>query len=44
MRVFSKWKWHVDAVFVKMKGKCHSLWLAVDPEGEVREAAVTKRR
>ncbi|CUJ83274.1 hypothetical protein RUE5091_00089 [Ruegeria denitrificans] len=41
---FSKWKWHVDGVFVKMNGKRHYLWRAVDHEGEVLEAVVTKRR
>ncbi len=40
----SKWKWHVDEVFVKVNGKRHYLWRAVDHEGEVLEAVVTKRR
>ncbi|WP_170336957.1 IS6 family transposase, partial [Ruegeria arenilitoris] len=42
-RAFSKWKWHVDEVFVKVNGKRHYLWRAVDHEGEVLEAVVTKR-
>ena len=36
---FSKWKWHVDEVFVKVNGKRHYLWRAVDHEGEVLEAS-----
>jgi len=44
LRSFSKWKWHVDEVFVKVNGNRHYLWRAVDHEGEVREAVVTKRR
>ena len=44
LRAFSKWKWHVDEVFVKVNGKRHYLWRAVDQEGEVLEAVVTKRR
>ncbi len=43
-RSFSKWKWHVDEVFLKVNGKRHYLWRAVDHEGEVLEAIVTKRR
>ncbi len=44
LRAFSKWKWHVDGVFVKVNGKRHYLWRVVDHEGEVLEAVVTKRR
>ena len=44
LRSFSKWKWHVDEVFVRVNGKRHYLWRAVDHEGEVLEAVVTKRR
>ncbi len=44
MRAYSKSKWHVDEVFVKVNGKRHSLWRAVDHEGEVLEALVTRRR
>ncbi len=44
LRAFSKWKLHVDEVFVKVNGKLHYLWLALDHEGEVLEAVVTKRR
>jgi len=41
---FSKWAWHPDEVFVKISGELHYLWRAVDHEGEVLEAYVTKRR
>ena len=44
LRAFSKWKWHVDEVFVKVNGTRHYLWRAVDHEGEVLAAVVTKRR
>ena len=44
LRAFSKWQWHVDEVFVKIKGERHYLWRAVDHEGEVLESVVTKRR
>ncbi|WP_170336545.1 IS6 family transposase, partial [Ruegeria arenilitoris] len=44
LRAFSKWKRHVDEVFVEVNGKRHYLWRAVDQEGEVLEAVVTKCR
>ena len=44
MRAFWNWCWHVDEVFVKINGERHYLWSAVDHEGEVLEAIVTKRR
>ena len=44
MRAFSNWCWHVDEMFVKVNGERHYLWRAVDHEGEVLEAVVTKRR
>ena len=40
----SKWKWHLEEVFVKINGETHYLWRAVDHEGEVLESYVTKRR
>jgi len=40
----SRWRWHLDEVFVKISGERHSLWRAVDHEGEVLESFVTKRR
>ena len=44
MRAWAQWQWHLDEVFVKINGKTHYLWRAVDHEGEVLEAYVTKRR
>ena len=41
---YSNWAWHLDEVFVKINGELHYLWRAVDHEGEVLEAYVTKRR
>ncbi|MCC0022856.1 MAG: IS6 family transposase [Hyphomicrobiaceae bacterium] len=43
MRV-SRWRWHLDEVFVKINGETHYLWRAVDHEGEVLESYVTKTR
>ena len=40
----SNWKWHLDEVFVKINGETHYLWRAVDHEGEVLEAFVSKKR
>jgi putative transposase len=40
----SRWRWHLDEVFVKINGETHYLWRAVDHEGEVLEFFVTKRR
>ncbi|WP_138933405.1 IS6 family transposase [Roseovarius arcticus] len=40
----SRWRWHLDEVFVKINGETRYLWRAVDHEGEVLESYVTKRR
>ena len=40
----SRWRWHLDEVFVKINGESHYLWRAVDHEGEVLESFVTKTR
>jgi putative transposase len=40
----SRWRWHLDEVFVRVNGVQHYLWRAVDHEGEVLEAYVTKTR
>jgi putative transposase len=40
----SRWKWHLDEVFVKINGERRYLWRAVDHEGEVLETYVTKTR
>ena len=44
MRQSPQWRWHLDEVFVKINGKQHYLWRAVDHEGEVLESYVTKTR
>jgi putative transposase len=41
---FSRWRWHLDEMFVKVNGEMHYLWRAVDHEGEVLESFVTKTR
>ncbi len=41
---YSTWRWHIDEVFVKISGKTHYLWRAVDHEGEVLDAMVSKKR
>ncbi len=43
-RFYSNWAWHLDEVFVRINGELHYLWRAVDHEGKVLEAYVTKRR
>jgi putative transposase len=40
----SKWRWHLDEVFVKINGKAHYLWRAVDHEGTVIDCYVSKKR
>ena len=40
----SRWRWHLDEVFVKINGELHYLWRAVDHEGEVLESFVKKTR
>src|SRR5680860_1053034 len=44
LRAWSNHKWHLDEMYVKINGEIHYLWSAVDHEGEVLEALVTKRR
>jgi len=43
-QTWSQWQWHLDEVFVKINGKAHYLWRAVDHEGEVLESYVSRRR
>jgi hypothetical protein len=38
---YSRWRWHLDEVFVRINGKTHYLWRAVDHEGEVLEVFAT---
>ena len=37
-------KWHLDEVFIKINGKTHYLWRAVDQDGIVLDILVTSRR
>ena len=41
---FSRWRWHLDKVFVRINGEQYYLWRADDQEDEVLESFVTKRR
>ena len=43
-RGYPQWQWHLDEMFVKIRGETHYLWRAVDHEGEVLEAYATKTR
>ena len=38
------WRWHLDEVFVKINGETYYLWRAVDHEGTVLDALVTRKR
>ncbi len=40
----SRWRCHLDEVFLKINGERHYPWRAVDHEGEVVESYGTKRR
>ena len=44
MRTHIQWRWHLDEIFVRINGETYYLWRAVDHEGEILEAFVTKRR
>jgi len=37
-------KWHLDEVFIKINGKTHYLWRAVDQDGHVLDILVQSRR
>ncbi len=41
-RPYSLWHWHLDEVLVRINGIQHSLWRAVDHEGEVIEVFASK--
>ena len=43
-RSYSRWRWRLDEVFVRINGETHYFWRAVDHEGEVLEVLATKRR
>ncbi len=36
--------WHLDEVFIKIKGEPHYLWRAVDQDGDVIDILVQKKR
>jgi putative transposase len=44
MRGFRHWRWHLDEMYVKIKGEMVYLWRVVDHEGEILESFVTKTR
>ena len=44
MQGMPQWRWHLDEDFVRINGETNYLWRAVDHEGEVLEAYVTKKR
>ena len=44
LRAFPRWQWHLDEMFVNIDGVTHYLWRALDHEGEVLEAFVSRRR
>jgi len=37
-------KWHLDEVFLRIRGKVHPLWRAVDQHGDVLNILVQSRR
>ncbi len=37
-------RWHLDEMFIKINGRTHYLWRAVDQEGEVLDILVQTRR
>jgi len=44
MRAHIQWRCHLEEVFVRINGAAYYLWRAVDDEGPVFEAFVTKKR
>ncbi len=36
--------WHVDEIFIAIRGERYYLWRAVDQDGDVIDILVTKRR
>ncbi len=41
---YSRWRWHLDEIFVRINGETHYLWRAMDHEGEILESFATKKR
>ena len=37
-------EWHLDEVFIRVNGRTHFLWRAVDQDGEVLDILVQSRR
>ncbi len=37
-------KWHMDEVFIRIQGKLHYLWRAIDQDGNVLDSLVQSRR
>jgi putative transposase len=37
-------QWHLDEVFLKLNGRLHYLWRAVDQDGDVLDILVQNRR
>jgi putative transposase len=37
-------KWHLDEVFLTIRGECHYLWRAVDQDGHILDILVQRRR
>lgn len=44
MRGFRHWRWHLDEMYVKLRGEMVYFWRAVHHEGEVLESYSTKSR
>lgn len=44
MRQIPQRRWHLDEVFLRIRGDTHYLWRAVHHEGEVLESYVTNTR
>ena len=42
MRGFRHWRWHLDEMYVKLKGEMVYLWRAVVNEGEILESYITE--
>ncbi|SEP26010.1 putative transposase [Salinihabitans flavidus] len=40
----SRWRWHLDEMFVKINGERHYLWRAVDHKGKILESFLTRAR
>lgn len=44
MRAYTHWRRHLDEAYIRINGEMHDLRRAVDCEGEVLEAFLTKTR